>query len=86
MAAPLPTKKTTVDLGKDTPRRVSRIRRDPPPPPEKPLSAAEVRQREGLAIVIGIVATALALIVLAFQLSNIAGWRPGTIVINLGSN
>lgn len=81
MAAPLPTKKTTVDLGKGGVRRVSRIRREPPPPPAKPLTQAEIRQREAWTIAIGITAIALALFVVSFSLGKLSRWEPQPITI-----
>ena len=76
MASPLPTRKKSVDLAAPVPR-VSRIRRDPPPP-VKTVTAAEVKEREARAIVVGIVTLAVALLVLLVSVSNSAGWSPAT--------
>ena len=73
MAAPMPTKKTTVDLGKGAVRRVSRIRRDPPVVDRKPLTQAELRQREAWTVVVGITVMSLALFVLSFSLGKLWG-------------
>jgi hypothetical protein len=62
---------------------VSRIRRDPPPPPSKIITAADMRERDGWAIAIGIIALALALIVLLMALNNVAGWSPSQYSVNV---
>ncbi len=85
MAAPLPTKKTSVDLSKGAVRRVSRIRRDPPPPPAKKLTQAELRQREAWTIAVGITVLALALFVVSFYLGKLSLWEPEPITIELGA-
>lgn len=83
MARPLPPQKSKVDLGSGAVRRVSRIRRDPPPPSGKPPSASEVRQREAWTITVGIAVMALVMFILVLQLGTISSWSPGTIVVNL---
>lgn len=62
---------------------VSRIRRDPPPPAPKKISAAEVREREAWNMGVGISVLALALIVALYGLTNAAGWSPSqyTVVV-----
>ena len=74
MATPLNTRKQVVDLATPAPR-VSRIRRDPPPP-VKPVTAADIRERETRAIVVGVITIALAVFVLLINLNNAAGWSP----------
>jgi hypothetical protein len=82
MAAPLPSRKNTVDL---TARgvRVSRIRRDPPPKPVKELTREQIRARELRAMVIGITALTFSLLVVFWQLAQLSGWQPAPITIVL---
>ena len=80
MAKPQPSRKEGVKLtAPATP--VSRIRRDPPPPPSKPVSAAEVREREAFNICLGVAVFALAMIVALYGLTNAAGWSPSQYTI-----
>lgn len=66
------------------PRRVgSRIRRAPPPPPEKKLTAAEIREREAWVVGTGILAVALALMVIILATARWGGWSPADYVIRL---
>ena len=81
MASPLPTNKKTVDLATPVPR-VSRIRRDPPPPVKK-VSTADIKEREARTIVIGIGIFALALFIILIGFSNIAGWSPRQYTIHI---
>lgn len=81
MASPLHTNKKTVDLATPVPR-VSRIRRDPPPP-VKQVSAADIQDRDAWTIVIGIVTFALALSVILIGFSNVAGWSPRQYTIDI---
>ena len=81
MASPLPTNKKTVDLATPVPR-VSRIRRDPPPPVKK-VSVADIKERDAWTIVIGIVTFALALSVIVIGFSNVAGWSPRQYTIHI---
>ena len=74
MASPFHTRKTTVDMSAPV-VRVSRIRRDPPPP-VRVITAAEIRERDARNIVIGIIAFALAVFIILIGLSNAAGWSP----------
>ena len=82
MAAPLPTRKNTVDRTKGG-VRVSRIRRDPPPPPVKELTREEIRARELRAMVLGITAIAVSLFVVVWHLAQLPGWDPGKIILVL---
>lgn len=82
MASPLPRAKKTVDLGAGQPR-VSRIRRDPPPPPPRKVTAGELREREAAVIVTGIAAVGIALFVLLFEFSRVAGWSPADYEIRI---
>ena len=81
MASPLHTGKKAVDLAVRGPR-VSRIRRDPPPP-VKEITAAELRARDAWTVAIGVVATALALFVILIATSNAAGWSPSKYKIHI---
>ena len=82
MASPLSSGKTTVDLAKSG-VRVSRIRRDPPPPPAKEVTPQDVRDREAQTIVIGVVTIALSLIVILFAFANHSGWSPRQYTIEI---
>ena len=80
MASPLPTRKQTVDLARTGPVG-SRIRRDPPPKPERKLTKAEIREREAWLMGIGITAFALALFVILVALNIGPGWSPSQVNI-----
>ena len=81
MASPLQNRKKTVDLA--TPVvRVSRIRRDPPPP-VKQVSTGEIKDREARTLVIGIVTFALALSIILIGVSNVSGWSPRQYTIEI---
>lgn len=81
MARPLQTRKTSVDLAAPV-LRVSRIRRDPPPP-VKEVSAAEIKERDARNIVVGMITFALALFVTLIGFSNATGWSPSQYTIHL---
>ena len=81
MAKVLPTSKQSVDLASSGPR-VSRIRRDPPPP-VKPIEAVDIEGRESWTIAIGVVSFSLALFVIVLALSAAAGWSPSQYSLNL---
>ncbi len=81
MASPHQSSKKTVDLAEPV-VRVSRIRRDPPPP-VKVVSATEIKERDARHIAIGIVAIALAVFVILIGFSNFAGWSPRDYTINI---
>ena len=81
MASPHQPGKKSVDLA--TPAvRVSRIRRDPPPPVEV-VSAVEIKERDARTIVIGIITVAVALFVIMIGASNAAGWSPSQYTIHI---
>lgn len=73
MARPLQSRKQSVDLGSSPGPRVSKIRRDPPPP-EKPkaLRHPDVVNRSD--VVVGVMAFTLALVVLIFAFGSYSGW------------
>ena len=74
MASPLQSPKRTVDLAAAG-ARGSRIRRDPPPPPKKdPLIDREAREK--ISVAVGVIAFALALVVLTAAIGAYAGWTP----------
>jgi hypothetical protein len=74
MARPLASGKKAVDIA-GGPRPVgSRIRRAPPPKPERKVSAAELREREARLMVVGMVAVALAVSVILLSVARWHGW------------
>jgi len=77
MASPLPTRKQSVDLGSSPAPRVSRIRRDPPPP-VKPKELRHPDQVSRSAVVTGVVIFAIAIVVIliAFSIFTGMGWTP----------
>ena len=82
MVRPLATGKKTVNLAPSGPK-VSRIRRDPPPPKLKELSLDERNERDRRNAVIGIIAFTLALIVILFAVSSWAGWTPAQYTLQM---
>ena len=74
MASPLHTGKKTVNLAAPT-VRASRIRRDPPPK-VKEISLEERNERDRQMAIIGIVAFALAMFIIALGFMSITGWSP----------
>ena len=81
MASPLPSSKQSVDLAAPV-VRVSRIRRDPPPP-VKEVSIVDVQEREAWTVVIGVATFALALFVILVAASNAVGWSPRQYTIRI---
>jgi hypothetical protein len=81
MASPIKTAKQAVDLAAPV-VRVSRIRRDPPPP-VKTVTAAEIRERDARGMAIGISALTLAALVLLLAATNAAGWSPSQYTITI---
>ena len=81
MASPLPSSKQSVDLAAPA-VRVSRIRRDPPPP-VKEVSIVDIEEREGWTVVIGVATFALALFVILVAASNAVGWSPRQYTIRI---
>ena len=84
MASPLPTRKQSVDLGSSPAPRVSRIRRDPPPP-VKPKELRHPDQINRSAVVVGVLVVALSLVVIliAFSIFTGMGWTPRSYTIRL---
>jgi len=79
MGSPHHFAKKSVDMAAPV-SRVSRIRRDPPSP-ERKVTAAQIRERDAWSVVLGIAATALALLVILVAVSNAAGWSPSQYTI-----
>ncbi|MCL6699139.1 hypothetical protein LZ496_10155 [Sphingomonas sp. NSE70-1] len=73
MASPLPTRKKSVDLGSGE-VRVSRIRRDPPPP-EKPKELRHPDVVNRSAVAIGVLVFALAIVVILIAFSIFSGYN-----------
>lgn len=87
MANPLPSRKQSVSLatsGSDSSKygRVSRIRRDPPPPAPE-IVIAERNERDARMVAIGVISFALALVVIALAVMGWIGWTPRSYVANL---
>jgi hypothetical protein len=82
MASPFQTGKKTVNLAAPA-VRVSKIRRDPPPPKLKQLSLEERNDRDRQMAIVGIVAFALALFVIGLGIMSVTGWQPRNIIVNL---
>ena len=83
MASPLPTAKKSVNLTSDGPR-VSKIRRDPPPP-EKPKAIRHPDVVDRSAVIIGVLVFALAIFVIVLAFGSWSGWSPQeyTVEVNL---
>ena len=80
MVRPLPSGKQFVslasaDYGSANTRRVSRIRRDPPPPAPE-IVVAERNERDARMVAVGIITFALALVVIGVALMSYVGWSP----------
>jgi hypothetical protein len=82
MARPLATGKKTVNLATDG-VRVSRIRRDPPPPKLKELSIDERNERDRRNAAIGIAAFTIALMIILLAVSSWAGWTPAQYILRM---
>ncbi len=84
MASPLNARKQSVDMAAPV-VRVSRIRRDPPPP-TKELSAADIREHDARNVVIGTIAMALAVFVILIGFTSAAGWSLGHYTIDINQS
>ena len=84
MASPLPTRKQSVDLGSGE-VRVSKIRRDPPPPPAKPkeLRHPDVVNRSNVVIGVAVIAIALVVILIAFSIFTGMDWTPRHVILHV---
>lgn len=83
MASPLKTGKQSIDLASKDPR-VSRIRRDPPPPAPKELRVRDPDEVDQRVVVVGVIAFALAIMVVLIGLSSMIGWSPSDYRVRLG--
>ena len=81
MASPLHSAKSTVDLAAGG-VRVSRIRRNPPPPPAKE-PVLDREDREKLSATLGVLAIALALVAIIAGIGIYAGWSPREVQLYL---
>ena len=63
--------------------RVSRIRRDPPPPKVKQISLEERNERNRRDAVIGVTAITFAILVLIYAVSSYNGWTPPEYTIEI---
>lgn len=81
MARPLPTGKQTVNLASGE-VRVSKIRRDPPPP-VKPKALRHPDEVNRSAVVVGVVAFALAIFVIILAIGSYNGWSPRQYTIDV---
>ena len=81
MARPLPTGKQTVNLASGE-VRVSKIRRDPPPP-VKPKALRHPDEVNRSAVVVGVVAFALAIFVIILAVGSYNGWSPRQYTIDV---
>lgn len=74
MARPLQTGKQTVNLASGE-VRVSKIRRDPPPV-VKQLEVRDPKDLERRDVIIGVLAFALAIVVILLAFGEFSGWTP----------
>ena len=81
MASPLKPGKQPVVLAPDG-TRVSRIRRDPPPLARKTV-IPDRDERDRWAVPVGIVAFALAIVVVVVALGSWAGWSPSQYTVSI---
>jgi hypothetical protein len=80
MAAPLKTGKQSVKLV--APVRASRIRRDPPPVVKK-VVVKDPEDRDRQTVIIGVVAFAIALVIITVGISSAWGWSPSNYTVHL---
>lgn len=81
MAKPLQTAKPTVDLATGE-KRVSKIRRDPPPVAKKTL-VPDRDESDRRSVAIGIVLFTLAVVAVVFALGSWAGWSPSEYTVRM---
>jgi hypothetical protein len=80
MANPLQTGKKSVDLAATG--RVSRIRRDPPPPVQK-IVIRDPEERDQRTVLIGIISFAVAIAIVTIGIASNYGWQPAEYNIEL---
>jgi hypothetical protein len=86
MARPQPTGKQPVNLATNPSApgpRVSRIRRDPPPPAKPAKIVLDTDEREQWAVTVGILAFALAIFVITIAFASYAGWSPSQYTVEV---
>ena len=83
MARPTPTAKQSVNLAPDPASkptssgpRVSRIRRDPPPPAKPEKIDVDPDERDQWALIVGILTFALAIAVIVIAIGRYSDWSP----------
>ena len=81
MASPLKTGKQTVNLATGE-VRVSKIRRDPPPP-QKLKAVRHPDEVDRPAVIIGVLAIALAIFVITIAFGSYSGWSPSEYTVKL---
>jgi len=81
MASPLKTGKQSVDLATKGPR-VSKIRRDPPPP-VKELVVRDPEERDRRDVILGVITFALAIFVIIFAFGHYSGWSPSQYTVKI---
>ena len=81
MATPLPTTKQSIDLASGAVRG-SRIRRDPPAA-VKELEVRDPNERNTLMLVAGILAFALAIVIITIGIAGAAGWSPSQYTVHV---
>lgn len=82
MAKPLKSAKQTVDLAGGGNVRVSKIRRDPPPKARQ-LSIEDRDERDRRLAAIGVVAFAIAIVLILVGFASYRGWSPSQVVVEL---
>ena len=80
MASPLPSGKSSVNLG-PTAAPGSRIRRDPPPPAKK-LVERDPDKADSWTVIVGILTFELALFVIIVAISSYNGWTPRHTIVH----
>jgi hypothetical protein len=80
MAQPLHTRKQSVDLAAAGPR-VSRIRRDPPPPVKETL--VDIEESDETIVFVGVLAFALAIFFLVLAFGVYSAWSPSEYTIEM---
>jgi len=81
MASPPKTGKQSVNLATQNPR-VSKIRRDPPPP-VKELVVRDPEERDRRDVFLGVTTFALAIFVILFAFGSYSGWSPSQYTVKI---
>jgi len=87
MARPQPTAKQSVSLASPA-VRVSRIRRDPPPPAKLEKIVVDPEERDQWTVVVGVVTFALAIFVIIVAFGSYSRWSPAqyTVRVDCGAS